>query len=342
MQIYFTDDGLGFCVTLKRLYKMLPDIIVEATLVLDSFDFKPGTHIFTFRLPGWLEYRFPELSNKVYVGFLHCICENIVTSKRILDFIGQTLNGIEYLAWDEESITFDLDKHPEALKLFDKRVPLIGTKYIDFIGIKEIIIRNGEVELRLKVYTDDFKFQNIFVQAAEKVYQEMNAASAVASDKKQIFSRLLERVKQYPDALQAHVEKELPELKDTADKIGGKLWEGINFLWDAMRAPNVPQDAKYIAIAALLYFVSPIDLISDILPGGYVDDGVVLALAVKAVKEILDRHQYSISAGDGCDVGTSAEEAATALASGAGNVCGSGTGKTGSGTALLSHETGDV
>ncbi|MGI6406091.1 MAG: YkvA family protein [Syntrophaceticus sp.] len=64
-----------------------------------------------------------------------------------------------------------------------------------------------------------------------------------------------------------------------------------------MRDPNVPQEAKYTAIAALLYFVSPIDLISDILPGGYVDDGVVLALAVKAVKEILVRHQYNISAG---------------------------------------------
>jgi uncharacterized membrane protein YkvA (DUF1232 family) len=321
---------------------MLPDIIVEATLVLESFDFKPGTHTFTFRLPGRLEYRFPELSNKVYVGFLGYICENIVTSKRILDFIGQTLNGIEYLVWDEESITFDLDKHPEAKKSFDKRVPLIGTKYIDFIGIKEIIIRNSEVELRLKVYTDDFKFQNVFVQAAEKVRQEMNAASTIPSDKKQIFERLMERVKQYPDTLQAHIEGELPKLKETTGKIGGKLWEGIDFLWDAMRDPDVPQEAKFTAIAALLYFVSPIDLISDILPGGYVDDGVVLSLAVKAVKEILVRHKYSISAGDGCDVGTSAEEAATALASGAGDVCGSGTGKTGPKTALLSHETGDA
>ena len=39
-----------------------------------------------------------------------------------------------------------------------------------------------------------------------------------------------------------------------------------------------------MAIAALLYFVSPIDLISDILPGGYADDGVVLALLSKLLE----------------------------------------------------------
>jgi uncharacterized membrane protein YkvA (DUF1232 family) len=299
LKIYFTDEGLRLCALIK-LHDMLPEISAEAILVLESFDFKPGMHIFIFRLKGQPEFSFPEQSNKVYVGFLRYIFENVVGPKRILESIGRALNEMDFLIWDEERegrVTLDLDKHPEAQKLFAKTVPLIGVKIIDYVGIREIIIRRSEVELRPKIHVDEFQYQSVFEQAADKVRKEMNAASAIASDKKRIFNRLRERVKRYPDALQAHIERELPKLKETTGKLGGELWEGINFLWEAMRDPNVPQEAKYTAIAALLYFVSPIDLISDILPGGYVDDGVVLALAVKAVKEILVRHQYNISAG---------------------------------------------
>ena len=87
------------------------------------------------------------------------------------------------------------------------------------------------------------------------------------------------------------MEREFPKLKECAGKIGGKLRDGVNYLWEAMRDPAVPKEAKFMAIAALLYFVSPIDLISDILPGGYADDGVVLALAVKAVGDIIAHHK---------------------------------------------------
>ena len=328
LKIYFTDEGLRLCALIK-LHDMLPEISAEVILVLESFDFKPGTHIFIFRLKGQPKFSFPEQSNKVYVGFLRYIFENVVGPKRILESIGRALNEMDFLIWDEERegrVTLDLDKHPEAQKLFAKTVPLIGVKIINYVGIREIIIRRSEVELRPKIHVDEFQYQSVFEQAADKVRKEMNAASAIASDKKRIFNRLRERVKQYPDALQAHIERELPKLKETTGKLGGELWEGINFLWEAMRDPNVPQEAKYTAIAALLYFVSPIDLISDILPGGYIDDGIVLALAVKAVKEILVRHQYNISSG----------------ASGMYDVCDDETDRTDAGTVLLTHETGDV
>lgn len=262
-------------------------MVAELVFALDSFEFKPGRHIFAFRFKEKPEFAFPEQGNQAYVGFLSYIFKKVAGSKRITEILSRNLNKTGFLSWDDDLIVLDLDKHPEAEKLFGKRVPIIGTKIFDFVGIKEIIFGKGEVILKLKIWSDELlnNYQELLDQAAGNGRQE----AAALSEKKQTFSRLLQRVKEYPDALQAHVERELPKLKGCAGKIGGKLWDGVNFLWEAMRDPAVPREAKFTAIAALLYFVSPIDLISDILPGGYVDDGVVLALAVKAVRDILSR-----------------------------------------------------
>lgn len=262
----------------------------EIIFVLDSFEFKPGRHIFTFRIAEQPEFVFPGQHSKAYVGLYRFIFRKLAGSNRVIGILRENLNKTEFLSWDDGLIALDLDKHPEKEKLFGKRVPILGVKIFDFVGIKEIAIKNGEVILKPKIYSQEFmnNCQQIFEQAAERVSQEEPAA---ITEKKQTFSRLLERVKKYPDALQAHVERELPKLKETAQNIGGKLWEGVNYLWEAMQDPSVPREAKFVAIAALLYFVTPIDLISDILPGGYADDGVVLALAVKAVADILAHHK---------------------------------------------------
>jgi hypothetical protein len=116
LKIYFTDEGLRLCALIK-LHDMLPEISAEAVLVLESFDFKPGMHIFIFRLKGQPKFSFAEQSNKVYVGFLRYIFENVVGPKRILESIGRALNEMDFLIWDEERegrVTLDLDKHPEA------------------------------------------------------------------------------------------------------------------------------------------------------------------------------------------------------------------------------------
>lgn len=54
-------------------------------------------------------------------------------------------------------------------------------------------------------------------------------------------------------------------------------------LFESMKASDMPPWAKVITTAALDYFIAPIDLIPDILPGGYIDDFVVLTLALVAV-----------------------------------------------------------
>ncbi|MGB4503858.1 MAG: YkvA family protein [Syntrophaceticus sp.] len=292
VKILFIEEGLRLYAALKP-HNLLPDVVVEINLALDSFDFRPGAHIFNFKFTEKPKLDFPEQRNSAGLRVLNFVFEKIVGSKRIIGIVSRNLKEMEFLTWDYDRVALDLDKHPEAQKLFDKRAPLIGTKIFDYVGIKEILFGKGEVVLKPKIYADGFveKIQDIREQVAAGREPKETADTA---ERKQIFSRVVQRVKQFPDVFQAHVEQELPKLKETTAQIGGKLWDGINYLWEAMNDPDVPQEAKFIAIAALLYFVSPIDLISDFLPVGYADDGLVLALAVKAVADILEHHEIAL------------------------------------------------
>lgn len=55
----------------------------------------------------------------------------------------------------------------------------------------------------------------------------------------------------------------------------------------ALQDPNVPLAKKAAIGSALLYFLSPFDLIPDFLPGGYADDAAVVMAAYHAVKDII-------------------------------------------------------
>jgi uncharacterized membrane protein YkvA (DUF1232 family) len=61
----------------------------------------------------------------------------------------------------------------------------------------------------------------------------------------------------------------------------------------AMLDPTTPARAKLTLIAALAYFVSPFDLVPDVILGfGFIDDASVLAAAIAAVRgSIKDEHR---------------------------------------------------
>ncbi|MEL7656874.1 MAG: DUF1232 domain-containing protein [Bacillota bacterium] len=74
-------------------------------------------------------------------------------------------------------------------------------------------------------------------------------------------------------------------------KIGKGLIDSIKFLFSAMVDPRTPFEVKAIAIAALVYFISPIDVIPDVIPGvGFADDAAALAAAVASISIILVKH----------------------------------------------------
>jgi len=54
---------------------------------------------------------------------------------------------------------------------------------------------------------------------------------------------------------------------------------------------DVPTKSIFWAIFAIVYFLSPIDLIPDFLPGGYIDDIFVISYVVKKIKVDLEKFE---------------------------------------------------
>ncbi|MDL2220983.1 DUF1232 domain-containing protein [Parabacteroides sp. OttesenSCG-928-N08] len=66
-------------------------------------------------------------------------------------------------------------------------------------------------------------------------------------------------------------------------KAGIKLVYVALLLYYALKSPNVSQKDKSIIIGALGYFILPLDVIPDFLPGGYADDLAALLWALKTI-----------------------------------------------------------
>ncbi len=64
-------------------------------------------------------------------------------------------------------------------------------------------------------------------------------------------------------------------------------------LWYCLRDPATPTAAKATIVAALGYFICPIDLVPDVIPfAGWLDDAGVIAAAVAVLKSaVTDEHR---------------------------------------------------
>ena len=59
-------------------------------------------------------------------------------------------------------------------------------------------------------------------------------------------------------------------------------------VWAMLRDPRAPMAAKATAIAAILYVISPIDLVPDMIPVlGWLDDGIVAYLLLQVAFKFL-------------------------------------------------------
>lgn len=73
----------------------------------------------------------------------------------------------------------------------------------------------------------------------------------------------------------------LVKAKNYAKKAGFTVMEPVLKLYYSSQDPDTPLWAKTKIYAALAYFISPIDVITDIIPViGYSDDALVLAAAI--------------------------------------------------------------
>ena len=104
------------------------------------------------------------------------------------------------------------------------------------------------------------------------------------------------------DELAATLPKKLKEidLSETKEAFAwiGEMLDRVKLLWRMLRDANYVLEWKTKAMiaAGLIYFVLPMDLTPDFIPGiGYIDDAVVLGTLWKLLQEELDR--YSAFAG---------------------------------------------
>jgi uncharacterized membrane protein YkvA (DUF1232 family) len=73
-----------------------------------------------------------------------------------------------------------------------------------------------------------------------------------------------------------------------------EVWSYLTALLRLLRAyirkdyREIPWNSIVLVIVAIIYFVSPVDLIPDILPGGLIDDAMVIAFVVAQIKADLD------------------------------------------------------
>lgn len=87
-------------------------------------------------------------------------------------------------------------------------------------------------------------------------------------------------------------EKFWEKVKKYALKAGSDVIEKALSMYEALKDQDTPAWAKATIIAALGYFISPVDAIPDITPGvGYADDLGVLTMAfATVVTHIKDEH----------------------------------------------------
>ena len=71
------------------------------------------------------------------------------------------------------------------------------------------------------------------------------------------------------------------KIKGGAKKAGANLIYDVLQLFYVAKNPNVPMKIRAAMVAPLGYFISPVDLIPDLMPVvGYSDDAAVIAMAI--------------------------------------------------------------
>ena len=70
-----------------------------------------------------------------------------------------------------------------------------------------------------------------------------------------------------------------------------EIWNKVQGLWNYISSENVPWYQKIAPLAALVYLVSPIDLIPDFIPvAGLLDDVGVITAAVASIGDIINKY----------------------------------------------------
>jgi uncharacterized membrane protein YkvA (DUF1232 family) len=83
----------------------------------------------------------------------------------------------------------------------------------------------------------------------------------------------------------------LGQVKGLARTLGRELLEKVLWLYYAAQNPSTPPQARAVIYAALIYFLTPLDAVPDLLPAiGYGDDLGAVTLALVAIASHIDQN----------------------------------------------------
>ncbi len=103
---------------------------------------------------------------------------------------------------------------------------------------------------------------------------------------KLIFDNLVKKVK--PEDIKKVSQIQLDKMKKGPIK---EIWPKIQALSEMMRSPQVAWKSKAIAMATLIYLVSPFDAIPDIIPfAGLADDAALIIAVVSTISYELENY----------------------------------------------------
>jgi uncharacterized membrane protein YkvA (DUF1232 family) len=66
------------------------------------------------------------------------------------------------------------------------------------------------------------------------------------------------------------------------------LWEMLN-AWFKGEYKDIPKKTIVLIITALIYFISPVDLIPDWLPGGFIDDAALITWVLQSISSDIQK-----------------------------------------------------
>ena len=118
-------------------------------------------------------------------------------------------------------------------------------------------------------------------EIAQVIEKAKNKAEEYARDPKKAKKLLDDAVKKA---------KNYERSRGPLTEVGGYLTALFRLLRAYVRKDyrDIPWGSIVLVIAAIIYFVSPIDLIPDFLPGGFIDDAMVIGFIIAQIKSDLD------------------------------------------------------
>jgi uncharacterized membrane protein YkvA (DUF1232 family) len=109
----------------------------------------------------------------------------------------------------------------------------------------------------------------------------------------ELFSRLVRDIRPEHEA-EVRSRFTWAETRARARGAAEDLLESVRTLWKMLTDPDfvVSWETKSWIVAALVYFISPADVIPDVIPGlGYIDDATVVAWCLHQVAEEVVRYR---------------------------------------------------